>query len=419
MNRLLVGFSGHFLGGAEKVLLDALSMFQEEGIEPVVLLNGGDYLSSKPGDKENAEIGEAKDKSAHLEVSRELELLGLPPSRILQQPEFASKSNLLAWLHNLFSTVSFLRRTKPSLVLVEGKFLTQLLAPACFLFRVPLIGWIHYPPSSWELNRCFYWLASRLILCSEALKPYLGESRVKDARVFVLRNYVDSERFCLAESDQKRTELRGSFGLEEEDIVLCLVGHLSQVKGQAEAIEALALIREKFSSGTRASSKESGEASFGKVKLLLAGADNSEDQTNLDSLEKKVAALSLTENVRFLGKISEIETLYQSSDIMLLPSFREGLPLSILEAMSCGLPVLASDVDGNSEAVIDGETGYLVPAGNVEKLAEAMEELIGSEVLRESFSQSGRQRIFENFSEEKFRADLLAHLRDYGFSVGL
>lgn len=383
-SHILVSFSGGFRGGAENVLLDSVRMFKEAGMPTKVCLNSPKSLGPSQ------------------EILDRLQGLAIEEPFLISCSEYLSFSSLLSYLYNLARIVFYLLFKRPRLVLVEGKYSTQLFAPACKLLRLPLISWVHFPPGTWELNRCLYALSDKVLLCSSSLKPYFENSRVSLDKLSVIRNYVDSERFSPAIDQKERQVFRQQFRLSEGDFVISLVGHLSKVKAQAEAIRALSLLM------------RSKEPLAKNPKLLLAGADNSEEQSNFESLKRLVEELGLQENVLFLGKIKEVDALYKASDIMILPSFREGLPLSILEAMSSGLPVIASDVDGNSEAVRPDETGVLVEPGNIDSLASALQEMLSSSELRESLGASARQVILGEFSETRFREDLFREVKAFG-----
>ena len=91
--------------------------------------------------------------------------------------------------------------------------------------------------------------------------------------------------------------------------------------------------------------------------------------------------------------------LLRTADIFVLPSFLEGLPISLLEAMALGIPSVSTDVNGIPEAIKHLETGYLIKAGRVEDLAEAVRQLKNSQTLREKLSKNGRRFVLENFNE--------------------
>ena len=97
----------------------------------------------------------------------------------------------------------------------------------------------------------------------------------------------------------------------------------------------------------------------------------------------------------------DVPLFLQASDFLVLPSYSEGLPQAVLEAMNCGLAVVATRVGGVPEAVIDGRTGLLVEAKNVEQLRDAMERMIGDEAFRLAAGREGLARAREVFDSER------------------
>ena len=101
------------------------------------------------------------------------------------------------------------------------------------------------------------------------------------------------------------------------------------------------------------------------------------------------------------GERDDIPALMARMDIYCLPSWREGMPRSIIEAMMMRIPVVATNIRGSREEVVDGETGFLIPVRNIAKLSEAFELLINNPQLRTSMGSRGRQRALELYDEEK------------------
>jgi len=117
-------------------------------------------------------------------------------------------------------------------------------------------------------------------------------------------------------------------------------------------------------------------------------------------LKKKIRDLGIDEHVRFLGQRRDVPELLQVSDIGLLCSHEEGFSNALLEYMAAGLPVVATNVGGNAEAVIDGVTGLLVPAKNPDALARAILRLVHDPAARQGMGTAGRTRVQQNFSLE-------------------
>lgn len=118
----------------------------------------------------------------------------------------------------------------------------------------------------------------------------------------------------------------------------------------------------------------------------------------LDEMKDLTRQLGINENVIFTGERLDVDSLLADSDIFLLISNWEGFPISILEAMREGLPVLASDVGGVSESVIDGKTGYLVPRADIDAIKDRLANLINDFSLRAELGKAGNEFFQEKFS---------------------
>jgi glycosyltransferase involved in cell wall biosynthesis len=127
-------------------------------------------------------------------------------------------------------------------------------------------------------------------------------------------------------------------------------------------------------------------------------------------LEAEIEALGLTERVSLAGERRDVPHLLAAADVFVLSSASEGMPVSVLEAMAAGLPVVASRVGGVPEQVADGETGLLVEPGGADELAAALGRLIGDRGLRRRLGAAGRARAEQAFALEPFRR---AHVELY------
>lgn len=140
-------------------------------------------------------------------------------------------------------------------------------------------------------------------------------------------------------------------------------------------------------------------------RLSLVG--EGPNQTAVQALAKE---LGLSGRVNFLGAVNNVNHILAGVNIFVLATNWEGLPISILEAMRAGLPVIASDVGGVREAVVDCETGFLVDRGNLVMLRSRLEQLLGDPELRNKMGEAGRKRYLEHFTVERM---LEATLRVY------
>ena len=130
--------------------------------------------------------------------------------------------------------------------------------------------------------------------------------------------------------------------------------------------------------------------------FVLAG-----EGSEREGLEQQAHELGIDQRVRFLGYRVDIPELLASSDLCVLSSLSEGLPLSVLEAMAAGKPVVATSIDGTDEAVVHGETGLLVPPADSHALAAAIRTVLEDDELAHRLGTSGRARVDAEFRVEK------------------
>jgi len=132
------------------------------------------------------------------------------------------------------------------------------------------------------------------------------------------------------------------------------------------------------------------------VELHLAGQGEL-----IASMRSLARELQIEDKTNFLGPRSDIPALLSSNDVFVLTTNYEGFPISILEAMRAGLPVIATDVGGVGEAVIDSVTGYLVPRGDSKAVQERIEILAENPELRRKMGEAGRNRFLEHFTSQE------------------
>jgi glycosyltransferase involved in cell wall biosynthesis len=140
----------------------------------------------------------------------------------------------------------------------------------------------------------------------------------------------------------------------------------------------------------------------------------------MPELRKQIEELRLEGVVRLLGQVQDIPSLLTRASVFTLASLTEGIPLTILEAMASGLPVVATRVGGNPEVVADEETGLLVPPGDAELLASALLEMWRDPGKRQAFGAAGRVRVKTHFDVSRMVAEYeklyveARHIRGYG-----
>jgi glycosyltransferase involved in cell wall biosynthesis len=140
------------------------------------------------------------------------------------------------------------------------------------------------------------------------------------------------------------------------------------------------------------------------------------DGPDREAVEDEIRRLRLEERVRLVGERSDVPALLADSDVFVLSSRSEGLPVSVLEAMAAELPVVASRVGGLAELVVDGETGILVPPGDIPALSAALGDLVDDRELRRKLGAAGRARAEAHFDLDAFRR---AHVELYEQQLAL
>jgi glycosyltransferase involved in cell wall biosynthesis len=136
-----------------------------------------------------------------------------------------------------------------------------------------------------------------------------------------------------------------------------------------------------------------------RAKLILVG-----EGPERAKIEPLIVELGLQEHVRLLGSRRDVPRLLFAADLFLLTSISEGIPLTIIEGMAAGLPVVSTDVGGVREILGDPAVGKLAPAGDDQQLAQALIELAENSRLRMEWGERGRDRAFEMFSEQTMHA---------------
>jgi glycosyltransferase involved in cell wall biosynthesis len=160
------------------------------------------------------------------------------------------------------------------------------------------------------------------------------------------------------------------------------VGHVERRKRHEDAIQAIAMIN----------SKENG------IHLAIAGGVH--DQKYYEELQSIIQKLNINDRVSFLGIRKDIIGLMKRAEALVLCSESEGVPWVLLEAMAVGLPIVASNIEGTNEAVLNGKTGILVPLANVKEYAQALSTLLSDPNVRETFAENSRKLLLERFSAQ-------------------
>jgi glycosyltransferase involved in cell wall biosynthesis len=185
--------------------------------------------------------------------------------------------------------------------------------------------------------------------------------------------------------DGDTSELRRRHGIPSDAFVVGWFGRMTAVKRTDDLLTTLAALRED-----------------GVEALLLLVGDGA-DRVNL---EQRAHELGLARQCLFLGYQEDVAPWYAVCDAVVLTSASEGTPVTIIEALAAGRAVVATAVGGVRDVVDDGETGYLVPPGDTEALAERLGRLARDPAQREAMGREGRERVLRRYAVERLVGDV-------------
>lgn len=223
-------------------------------------------------------------------------------------------------------------------------------------------------------------VANGIVVNAQAVKKYLITEGVSAQKLETIYNGLDLKRLTPKETNRKKILEKLGLPNDENIRFITLVANLRhEVKNQTMFLRSAQKVIQKFP-----------DAHF-----ALAG----EGELRA-SLEKLAESLQTTENIHFIGRCTIVPELLSSSFACALTSFNEGFSNSILEYMAAEKPVVATNVGGASEAIIEGETGFLVESDNDEMLAEKLVWLLENQTKAQEFGKKGRKIVEESFSCE-------------------
>ncbi|MBL7072745.1 MAG: glycosyltransferase family 4 protein [Candidatus Omnitrophica bacterium] len=300
-------------------------------------------------------------------------------------------------LKAIFALCRLIKKEKFDIVHVHSPLAAMLGRVAAKMADAPVIiytahgFYFHENMTPWK-RRVVIWIEKILTrVCTDILLLQSAEDRETAIREGIslsqnavwISNGVDINKFIPEEPD---AQLRESFGIKKEDKVVVFAGRIVREKGIEELVKAIAVVKEHVPS----------------VKFLIVGdtLGSDRDADGKEIIKRLIAENNLKENIIFAGLRDDMPQVYSLMDVFVLPSFREGMPRSILEAMACRKPVVATDIRGSREEVVDGVTGKIVPPREVKPLADAISGILMDEETAKKMGQAGRKRVESKFDEE-------------------
>ncbi len=369
------------LYGSSKILLEVIRIYKKTGLTPIVLL---------PGPGPLAEELKAEGFIVRIQNLGILRRKYVNPAGLLNR----LSKNLKAYrfLDELHSEFKFELVYSNTLAVIVGAYWAK-------RNNLPHIWHIHeiLPgpiPLVKLLSKMIDSSTPRPIVVSEAVSSH-WKSKLKLAKPKVIHNGIPYDEFLKAYPNAK-----SELGLPVDKLIITMIGRINPGKGQSFFLEMASRI-----------SKTYPQCHFVLVGDPFPGYEHIQDEIRM-----AIKANSLEEKVSDLGFRTDIPKVLAATDIFVLPSILpDSFPTVILEAMASGIPVVATRSGGASEMVLDGETGFLIPIGDVDKGIQALSNLIENEAMRLEMGKAGRARVLTEYSleafEEKIKTHLWQHLR--------
>ena len=220
------------------------------------------------------------------------------------------------------------------------------------------------------------------VISQDAQQTLLRHNNIRQDKTLVIYNGIDQNKF---NATQVKNQFRNSLGLDSAAHIIGTASRLSSLKDHHTMLESFCLVLKQLPNSY----------------LLLVG-----DGPERQALEKHSLQLGISKNVRFLGFKNDNDVINYLSifNLYVMSSLIEGISLALLEAMAVSRPVVATNVGGNSEVIIEDETGILVPPKDPEKMAQAIIKILQNPDLAKKMGEAGRQMV-----EEKFTLDGMVH----------
>lgn len=225
------------------------------------------------------------------------------------------------------------------------------------------------------------WTAKYAAVSEAARQAIIQHLGLAPGKIVTILNAVDLAPF--QQPRRGRTAVRAALGLPPDAVVVGSVGNLLPLKNYGSLVRMFGELA----------------ARWPQARLLIVG-----EGRERQALESLVAELHLTDQVRLPGYRTDIPEVLRAMDIFAFPSLSEGLPRAVMEAMAAGLPCAALDVGGNAEAVVDGETGYVVSPEDEPGFKDALVRLVKDGGLRKKLGEAGKKRAFALFNPKRLAA---------------
>ena len=310
--------------------------------------------------------------------------MGLPVASYPAQTLLSGSRWAAGWSNLRFGMK--LRSHRPGIVHVHDPIRYATMRPALKLSGLKTIVHVHLEYDDQGLQWAFRHPPDLIITCASFLEKQVRRNLPAEyrqqQRIAVVRNSVDVQRFHPGD----KVTARQSVGAPADRPLVLMLANLAPHKGQETAIRAMAELRTR---NVRAA-------------LWMAGIERDTKGSFRARLQQMIVDAGLEEDVRLLGYRDDAPTLLQATNILLLPSTNEGLPLTILEAQASQVPVIAAPTAGVPEVIADGVTGFLVDADDVQGYANRLEQLIRDPGRHQPMIQAAYEQAVSAHNWERY-----------------
>ena len=312
-------------------------------------------------------------------------LIGLEIERLGFKVLYLDDSARLFNLRLIGKIIRILDKEKPD-ILHTSLFYANFFGRLAALFRRPSVVIIE--ERSMYTEKRFYHIfcdrilstfTDKIIVCSNSVLEFtIKQEKIKKEKFYLIYNVPDTERFDISYT---KRQVRAKYGFSNESFIIGMVGSVIPKKGHRFLIDAANKLSKQIP----------------ELKILVVG-----DGESKQALLSKVKAFGLQDKVIFLGVREDIPALMKIMDVFVLPSLQEGFPRTLLEAMYIELPVIATNISGIPEIVVNGENGLLIPPEDSKAIESCVSILYRDIALRNRLGHNAREAIQSNFMPKNY-----------------
>jgi glycosyltransferase involved in cell wall biosynthesis len=320
---------------------------------------------------------------------------GYSIARLTRYRQALDREGVIPWEVLAFGLLPELAEVIPSpidIVLTNSLDTAHLGKTIALEHGVPWVATFHEqapaeaPLGSGVLQLVYETLAPDAVLAGSEMYATRGREWADPAKVALVRHGIDTDLF----SPRDAAALRERLGVAQDELLIAFGGRLTPRKGIPDLLSACAELRTRYPN----------------MRVLVAGTVNSSDRSYASALSELAGEQNLEENVIFDERIrrAEMPAVFCAADIVVQPSHAEGLGLAVLEAMSCGRPVVTTDIEATNEIAMDADVLVRCPVGDSASLSSAVAELWEDRPRRIGLGAHAREHVLAHFSEARMIA---------------